>query len=222
MLAPDAVTASDLELIATGYRRAVSDGVHALVRCAPAFAGVLAGTTATDLVSARSAPDGILVVCGSYVPASTRQLALLVAGRPASLVEVDPVALASNEPESEIIRAASSASELIRETGLAVVSTPRVRPRGTETLEAGERIAAGLASVAGAVTPRPGVVVAKGGITSYVTIRDGFGTAAAQVVGPVLPGVSRWRAGKLEYLIVPGNVGGDRLLADVVSRVLEG
>lgn len=222
VLAPDAVTAHDLELIAGGYRQAVAAGVPALVRCAPALAGVLAGTTAPGLVPAPRAPEGILVVCGSYVSATTAQLGVLLDERPGALIEVDPLALASREPESEIIRAASSASERLRGDGLAVVSTPRKRPPGTETLDAGERIAAGLAAVAGAIVPRPSVVVAKGGITSCVTLRDGFGAAEAEVVGPVLPGVSRWRAGDLEYLVVPGNVGDERLLADVVAGVLDG
>lgn len=222
VLAPDAVTAHDLELIASGYREAVAAGVPALIRCAPALAGVLAGTTAPGLVPPPKAPQGILVICGSYVSSTTAQLGVLLDERPGALIEVDPVALASREPESEIVRAASFASERLRRDGLAVVSTPRRRPPGTETLDAGERIAAGLAAIAGSVAPRPSVVVAKGGITSFVTLRDGFGATEAEVVGPILPGVSRWRAGDLEYLVVPGNVGDERLLADVVDRVLEG
>ena len=220
VLAPDAVTEADLEFIAEGYRRAVDAGTDALVRCAPAFAGVLAGTTANALVPAPETREGMLVVCGSYVPASTAQLRVLVDERPGSLVEVDPLVLASASPDSEVRRAASAASERIRSSGLAVVSTSRLRPPGTETLDAGERIAAGIAAVAGAIEPRPSVVAAKGGITSCVTLRDGLGIAAAEVVGPVLPGVSRWRAGELDYLVVPGNVGDDRLLADIVALVL--
>ena len=220
VLAPDAVTEADLELVAEGYRRAVEAGTDALVRCAPAFAGVLAGTTANALVPAPETRDGMLVVCGSYLPASTAQLRVLVDERPGSLVEVDPSVLASARPDSEVRRAARAASERIRSSGLAVVSTSRLRPPGTETLDAGERIAAGIAAVAGAIEPRPSVVAAKGGITSCVTLRDGLGIAAAEVVGPVLPGVSRWRAGELEYLVVPGNVGDDRLLADIVALVL--
>jgi uncharacterized protein YgbK (DUF1537 family) len=220
VLAPDAVTEADLELVAEGYRRAAEAGVEALVRCAPAFVGVLAGTTAAELVAAPGTDDGMLVVCGSYVPATTAQLRVLGDERPGSLVELDPAALASAHPESEVERAAKAASERIQDDRLAVVSTSRVRPPGTETLDAGQRIAAGIAAVARAIDPRPSVVVTKGGITSCVTLRDGFGVAAAEVVGPVLPGVSRWRSGDLDYLVVPGNVGGERLLADIVALVL--
>jgi uncharacterized protein YgbK (DUF1537 family) len=222
VLAPDAVTEGDLELVAEGYRRAVAAGSEALVRCAPAFVGVLAGTTARDLVPAPRAHDGMLVVCGSYLPATTAQLRVLADERPGSLVEVDAPALASDDAESEVTRAASAASKRVRDGPLAVVSTSRQRLPGTETLDAGARIAAGIAAVAGAVEPRPSVVVAKGGITSCVTIRDGFGVGVAEVVGPVLPGVSHWRAGGIDYLVVPGNVGDDRLLADIVALVLGG
>jgi uncharacterized protein YgbK (DUF1537 family) len=222
VLAPDAVTDADLEVVAEGYLRAVDDGAETLVRCAPAFAGVLARTTANALVPAPAAREGMLVVCGSHVPATTAQLRILADERPGSLVVVDPAALASARPQAEVARAAMAAVERIRDGRLAVVSTARGRPAGTETLHAGERIAAGIAAVAAAIEPRPSVVVAKGGITSCVTLRDGLGVSAAEVVGPVLPGVSRWRAGELDYLVVPGNVGDDRLLADIVALVLGG
>jgi Sugar-binding N-terminal domain/Nucleotide-binding C-terminal domain len=219
VLAPDAETAADLELIARGYA-AVVPQAQVLVRCAPAFAGVLAGTTAAGLVETPRASDGVLVVCGSYVPASTRQLARLARDLPGAFVEVDADALASAEPDAEIARAAGAASALLQADGIAVLATPRERSAATRTLEAGSRVASALARIAGAVEPRPGVVVAKGGITAAVTLRDGFGAQGAEVIGPVLPGVSRWRAGTLDYLVVPGNVGGDELLADVVAGVL--
>ena len=52
-----------------------------------------------------------------------------------------------------------------------------------------------------------------------VTLVVGFGRSEAEVLGPVLPGVSRWRA-SLDYLVVPGNVGDERLLVDLVDRAL--
>jgi uncharacterized protein YgbK (DUF1537 family) len=222
VLAPDAVTMADLDVIAHGYADAAAAGARALVRCAPAFAGVLAGTTAPGLVDTPRASDGVLVVCGSYVPATTRQLDRLVAAHQGALVEVDVVALASAEPEAEIDRAATAAAARLEKTGVAIVATPRERPPQTRSLDVGARIASSLARVAGAVEPRPAVVIAKGGVTSAVTLREGFGIDAAEVVGPVLPGVSHWRAEELDYLVVPGNIGADTLLADLVARVLGG
>jgi len=224
VLAPDAETEDDLALIAEGYGQAVRAGVPALVRCAPAFAGILAGTTAPGLVAPPAAgPGGVLVVCGSYVPTTTRQLAAL-AETGVAVVEVDADALAEDGAEAEIARAAAATSAVIRRDGLGVVATPRTRSEQTRHLDAGERVAAGLALIAGRVEPRPSVVIAKGGITSAVTLRDGFGAETAEVVGPVLQGVSRWRAdgrdGALDYLVVPGNVGADDLLVRLVDSVL--
>jgi uncharacterized protein YgbK (DUF1537 family) len=222
--APDAETLDDLEAIAQGYRTAVADGISVIVRCAPAFAGVLAGTTAPGLVPPPSAEEGVLVVCGSYVPQSTRQLARLVEARPGSLVEADVVALAGDDPAFEITRLVSEVARRLEAEGFAVLATPRERPAGTTSLDAGERIAAGLAHVVAAVRPRPPLVVAKGGVTSAVTLREGVGAAEAEVVGPVEPGVALWSArwpdgSPLDYLVVPGNVGDDDVLARLAAAV---
>jgi len=162
----------------------------------------------------------VLVLCGSYVPTPTRQLAALTALHPEALVEVDVGALASADADGEVARTAGAASEHLCRSGLAILATPRERPAGTTDLESGQRIAEGLARAAGSVEPRPGVVIAKGGITAAVTLLTGFGADEAEVIGPVVGGVSRWRAGGLEYLVVPGNVGDDELLAELVDLMV--
>ena len=136
-----------------------------------------AGNTATDHVAPPSTASGLLVVCGSYVATSTRQLAKLVAARPGALIEVDVLALAGPEPEAEIERAAHAAQTRLAATGLAIVATPRDRPAETASLHAGQRIARSLARVLLAIDPYPGVVLAKGGITSHVTASDSRPTA---------------------------------------------
>lgn len=224
VLAPDAETVDDLEVVAEGYRVAAAQGVSVIVRCAPTFAGVLAGTTAPRLVPPPAARDCVLVVCGSYVTQSTRQLSRLLDARPGTLVEADVVALAGDDPSRAIAELAAQVSRRLEGDGIAVLATPRERPVGTGSLDAGERIAAGLARVVAAVRPSPSLLVAKGGITSAVTLRDGVSAAEADVVGPVEPGVSLWRAhwpggDALDYLVVPGNIGDDDLLARLVAAV---
>jgi uncharacterized protein YgbK (DUF1537 family) len=222
VVAPDVETIDDLGIVAEGYEAAAAAGLRVLVRCAPAFAGVLARTAAAGLSPFPDGREGVLVVCGSYVPTSTRQLDRLLVEHPDVLVEVDAVALASSRPEAEVERAAAAASARLRTGRLAVLATPRERAAATRSLEAGARVAAGLAQAARNISPLPSVVVAKGGITSAVTLQDGFGFDEAHVVGPVLPGVSHWRAAELDYLVVPGNVGEDDLLAKVVAGLLRG
>ncbi|MGI8973432.1 MAG: four-carbon acid sugar kinase family protein [Gaiella sp.] len=224
VFAPDAETEADLEVVAAGYEVAVDRGAAVIVRCAPTFAGVLAGTTATAPPHAPPPADSVLVVCGSYVPQTTRQLACLLDDSPGALVEADAVALAGEEADQEIYRLAGLTSRLLAATGLAVLATPRTRSDGTASLDAGDRIAVNLARVVAVLEPRPDVIVAKGGITSAVTLRTGVGAHEAEVLGPVEPGVSRWGVhwpdGKLlDYLVVPGNVGDDQLLARLVGSI---
>ncbi len=227
VLAPDAETLDDLELIADGYVAGLDDGAGVIVRCAPAFAGVLAGTTAEASADLPEAADGVLVVCGSYVEQTTRQLERLRALRPDAFVEADVIALASDGHEDERARLSDEVSRRLELRGVAVLATPRSRPPGTTSLEAGERIALGLAGTVASVRPRPSVIVAKGGVTSAVVLREGIGAHQAEVVGPVVPGVSRWSAkwpdgDAVDYLVVPGNVGDDDLLASLVDALVRG
>ncbi|MCY7303352.1 MAG: hypothetical protein LH654_10055 [Thermoleophilia bacterium] len=225
VFAPDAETVDDLEVIAAGYCAAVAAGEAVIVRCAPTFAGVLAGTEATAPASFPDAGDGVLVVCGSYVAQTTRQLGRLISTWPHSLVEADVVALASAASDDEVARLAGEVSAGLRRNPVAVLATPRERPEGTTSLEAGERIAVNLARVVAALERRPSVLVVKGGITSAVTLGEGVGADEADVLGPVVPGVSLWAAlwpdGKpLAYLVVPGNVGDDGLLDGLVDAIV--
>jgi uncharacterized protein YgbK (DUF1537 family) len=224
--APDAETVEDVELIAEGLRRAHADGLEVVVRGSPTFAGALAGTASTAPAPMPDAPDGVLLVCGSYVPTTSRQLAALEAAYPDTGVVADVLALADPvRADTEIERLAGEVGSLLARGRLAVVTTPRERPDGTRDLISGERIANNLARVVAAVDPFPSVVVAKGGITSAVTARVGLDCRVALTVGPVVPGVALWHArregdGEVPYLVVPGNVGGDELLRTLVDGLL--
>jgi uncharacterized protein YgbK (DUF1537 family) len=217
---PDAETLGDLESIADGLRRAEAAGTDVVVRSAPTFVGVLAGNLATERVPPPRVGRGLAVVCGSYVPASTRQLAALVSAYPGSLVEVDVVALAGDAAEAEVSRAAAEAGGRLERDGLAVVATPRERPQETRTFEAGQRIAVNLARVVSALDPPPGAVLAKGGITSAVTARVGLGARQALVRGPLVDGVALWEIDGRPYVVFPGNVGRDETLLEVVRLML--
>lgn len=222
--APDAATIADLVVIADGLRRAEVRGASVVTRCAPAFAAVLADALATELVSPPSAPRGVLVLCGSWVPLSTRQLEAVREAYPESCVEADVAALVSERAADEVDRVARAADERLRRDRLAVVATSRGRPQGARALQDGEVIAAQMASVLHRIDLDSVVVVAKGGITSAVTARIGLRASRADVVGPLVDGVSLWRVhgerGLVPYIVFPGNVGEDRTLRTVVDRVL--
>ena len=219
---PDAETAADLEEIAAGLGAAEADGVTVIVRCAPAFAAVLTGAGARAPAGPPSGEGGTLVVCGSFVSASTAQLEVLARRHPDSVVTAHVAALAGDDWEAEVARVSAAAEERIARRGLAAVATERERDPALVSPGAQQRVARALAQVAARVPA--GVVIAKGGITAAVTARDGLGARAARVAGPVLPGVALWRLfpSRLAYVVVPGNVGGPELLADVVRAVKRG
>ena len=99
-----------------------------------------------------------------------------------------------------------------------MVVTDRERDPTLVAVDAQRRVASAPAGVARRV--RAGVVIAKGGITSAVTAREGLGARVARVLGPVCPGVARWRlADGTDYLVVPGNVGDENLLLELVAGI---
>jgi uncharacterized protein YgbK (DUF1537 family) len=235
VVAPDVETDDDLRLVLDGLELAEARGVRVVLRCSPSTAALLAVTGHPVPGAPAVVPwpvvrgGGLLVVVGSYVPGSTRQLAHLVAATGVEVVEADVDALVGTdrrvEPEAEIRRLSTRAGAgLAGPSRLAVVATPRERPAHALDLGSGGRLALGVARAAAAVHPRPDVVLTKGGVTSAVTLRDGFGVRAATVVGPLAPGISRWDAGPdlPAFVVFPGNVGADDALTHVVRHLLAG
>jgi uncharacterized protein YgbK (DUF1537 family) len=215
---PDAETEADLRVIARGLRAAEEARIGVIVRCAPAFAAVLTGSGARAPAAAPRGDRGVLVVCGSFVPATTAQLEALARSRPGAAIAADARALAGEAWRDEADRLAGDARDRIDRLGLAVVATGRVREPALVDPDAQRRVATALAHVARRV--RAGVVVAKGGITAAVTARAGLDARVARVIGPILPGVALWRLAEgTDYVVVPGNVGGPGLLADVVAAI---
>lgn len=224
-VAPDAESIADLQLIADGLRLAERAGADVIVRCAPAFVGVLVGNLATELVPAPETRHGVLVVCGSYVPGSTRQLMHLRDELGLEVIELDPVLLAgpAADAETAVEAAARRARQDLERRGVAVVATARTRPEATRNMTSGMAIAQRLASVVPAVGSAADVIVAKGGITSAITLTHGVDVDYAWVRGPILSGVSLWEAdgprGRVAYVVVPGNVGSDNVLTQLVQAV---
>ena len=221
---PDAETQGDLEAIAAGLRLASSAGAEVIVRCAPAFVGVYAGTLAPRHVPPPTDGRPLLVVCGSWVPSTTRQLDALLVRHPRALVEADAAALGARSADGEVERVAVAASERLVADGLAVVATSRAVAGWRWNPELGERVAVNLARVARDVRPRPAVVLAKGGITAHVTARIGLGARQGTVLGPLVDGVALWRLVASDgryvwYVVFPGNVGTDQTLLDVVELI---
>lgn len=225
VFAPDAETEQDLAIIAAGVAQAHKAGVDTVVRAAPAYAAIAAGTRADTLLPLRQA-NGLIVMVGSYVPTTTRQLTHLTDHTDVDLIVADVQKLASANPDTEIDRLADAIDVALHTQSLAVVATPRERPKTTINLDAGEQIARHFASVLTCVTGPYDTVIAKGGITSTMTAEVGLNAAFAHVAGPVLTGIANWQiatpGGEVNYLVMPGNVGDDTYLTRLVTGLHSG
>jgi uncharacterized protein YgbK (DUF1537 family) len=217
---PDAETEADLRVIAAGLELAEQAGTRTLVRSGPAFVAELAGTRAAFPARLPESVAGgsVLVICGSFVPTTSAQLAHLAERRPGVFISAPVRELASENWPAAVPQLAARARKLLDSEGLAVVATDRVRDPDFVSTASQRRIAIALAQVAQLATAD--IVIAKGGITSAVTALDGLGATSARVVGPLVPGVSLWMLpGERSYLVVPGNVGEPELLSDVITLI---
>jgi uncharacterized protein YgbK (DUF1537 family) len=223
VLAVDAADLFDLEAAAAGLRLALAEGVEVIVRSAPAFVGVFSGAAAEGYVEPPA--DGpVLVICGSHVPTSSRQLEALLAREPESAVWVRPQRLAGAGGGDEVATAVAAARARLEAGDLAVVATEREVYESGDRLAAGAEIASGLAAILAGARDRAGIVISKGGITSAVNVREGLASGLAQVRGPLRDGISLWsvdtpeREG-LPFVVFPGNVGADEDLAELVEAI---
>ncbi|MDQ0381193.1 four-carbon acid sugar kinase family protein [Amycolatopsis thermophila] len=169
-----------------------------------------------------------LVVVGSHVGLTSRQLTKLGERREFVHVELDVPAIL--EHPAEHIDAAATRAAAALERSLVVLSTSRTLVTGadeTESLDIARRVSAALTETArrAVARRRPAFVVGKGGITSSDVATGSLGIRRAWVRGSMLPGiVSLWEpvsgpAQGLPYVVFAGNVGDENSLADVVDRL---
>ncbi len=228
----NAVVYRDLEVFVAGLLKAEAAGKRFIYRTAASFVRVRAGIasapllTAKDLLTGGDRPFGGLVVAGSYVDKTTRQLAALQAAGLAEGIEVSVRRLLSEAgPEDEIQRVSEAANHLLKAGKHVVIFTSREKLDAASQaafLANGRVISDSLVAIVRRITVTPAWLIAKGGITSSVIATDGLDVKLARVVGQVLPGIPAWRLGEESrfpgraYVVFPGNVGGDEALAAVV------
>jgi uncharacterized protein YgbK (DUF1537 family) len=227
VVCPDVVTEDDVAAVHRDLLAAEQRGRTVVVRSAAPLAARCAGVLSDGLLPVPLVvpPGPVLVVCGSHTAAASAQLRTL---EPRS---GPPVQLSTTTAQHDPAAAAAELVPLVRarlqEKGVAVVATERRRSADHGTLGHGERVMAGLTAAVAGVADAAAVVVAKGGITSAEVARTGLGSRSAVVRGQVLAGVSVWdlergARGSMPYVVVPGNVGDERTLVDVLAAVRPG
>ncbi len=228
----------DLAVVVLGLLRAEAAGKRFLYRTAASFVrmrGAVASKPPLETKEIMSGTQSVeggggIVVVGSYVPDSSKQLENLL-----TLSEVIGIEL----PVERVIRNSAESETVSREVGQQLEAAIKARRVGVlytsrklvtsanraENLEIGNKVSQALIAALHQVTSRPRFIIAKGGITSHDVAQKGLGAARARVLGQLFPGVPVWRLESgprsrfegVPYIVFPGNVGGPESLREAVK-----
>ena len=227
----DAVTYADLSVLAAGLARAEWAGQRFLTRTAASFVRVRGGLEEKPLLTRADlgvdSGRGGIVLVGSYVDLSARQLAAAVKLETVDARELSVrTLLERGDPLREAQALARWADTVMARGRTALVYTSRglVAEQGGKThVDIAALVSSALSSVPRHITETPAWIVAKGGITSSDVATRGLGVRKARVLGQAKPGIPTWRLGAetrfpgVPYLVFPGNVGADDTLAEVIT-----
>jgi uncharacterized protein YgbK (DUF1537 family) len=229
---------SDLETVACGVLLAERTGKSFLFRAGPSFVRALSGIEpVAPLRGGQLWPGGRpqgrhgLIVVGSHVGQTSRQLAVLRAGAGVTGIELNVPDILSGTTDPVASAARQVADGLRRSDVVLYTSRGVAAGAGPEhSLQIARTVSAAVArTVRSALAARPAWVLAKGGITAHDVALHGLGIRRAEVAGQLFPGlVSVLRpvdaapeALGVQYVVFAGNVGDDSTLAQVVAILNE-
>lgn len=228
----DAESDADLAAVVRALEHADPSGDRTVLRCSPGILPALLHRPPSEEVQRAGEPrtHGGLIVVGSHVARTTRQLARLLQepGVASVTLDVDQLVDVNAAARSALVEALAVRAAGLLETSHVVLATTRTVRQWDDP----ERSLAFARSVSDAVvdiTRRihrlhpPAFVVAKGGITSSDIATRALGIRRAVVRGRVGAGIL-WEpvdavgvAGPLA--LVPGNIGDDEGLVEAVRGI---
>ncbi|MEV7634567.1 four-carbon acid sugar kinase family protein [Pseudarthrobacter enclensis] len=235
----DIVTENDFRALALGLEEAERRGKKLLYRVGPPFVRGRIGQEVRTALTAGEAyagntpsTAGGLIVVGSHVGVTTRQLNVLTAEHSsARTIEIDVEKLLADQAQAaahlddmvDAVVEALKAGDVIVHTSRLLIKTDDP----AESLRIARTVSAAVVAVVNRTlkTFPPRFVIAKGGITSSDVAAHGLEIRHAIVRGPMLPGiVSLWEpvdgpAQGIPYIVFAGNVGDDDSLAQVTRKL---
>jgi uncharacterized protein YgbK (DUF1537 family) len=226
----NAVSRRDAEVVALALMRAGQSGLQFICRSAASLVAPLGGLYPRPLLRKKDldipSAGGSLTIVGSYVPASSRQLAHLIDHAEVTSLELDVKKILSGQGVVNQIRELVEAVDKgLSEDKDLVLYTSRELVRGVDansSLEIVQRVSACLVEIISGISQRPRFIMAKGGITSSDIATHGLAAEKTTVLGQILPGVPVWQMGaeskfgKIVYIVFPGNVGE----TDAMTRIV--
>uniref|UniRef100_A0A2N9EI94 Four-carbon acid sugar kinase nucleotide binding domain-containing protein n=1 Tax=Fagus sylvatica TaxID=28930 RepID=A0A2N9EI94_FAGSY len=245
----NAASERDMAVFAAGMIKATAElkGKRFLCRTAASFVSTRIGIVPKAPILPKDLginkeKNGGLIVVGSYVPKTTKQVEelRLQCGQILRSIEVTQIlsfffllfllmkiAMKSvEEREEEISKTAEMADCFLRARKDTLILTSRELITGktpSESLEINFKVSSALVEIVRKITTKPRYILAKGGITSSDLATKALEAKCAKIVGQALAGVPLWQLGPesrhpgVPYIVFPGNVGDSKALAEVVK-----
>lgn len=229
----NAVSYRDLEVFALGVMSAENAGRKFLYRSSatlvPLRAGLASGKSFTAAKELIPSNNGSLVIVGSHVPKTTRQLAWLLEHSAFERLEVNVEDIIHSGTTSSLVESVTRQTDQWIAAGKDVViytsRTLEVGHDSASNLKINAEVSDVLVGIVKGLTVRPKFMVAKGGITSSDLATRGLSSEKATVLGAIIPGVPVWkmdinsRFPGILYVVFPGNVGDEKALMEVCTRL---
>ena len=234
----NAVTEFDLDVVALGLIEAEKSGVRVVSRTGPSFVAARLGLadplplTHAEIFAKGTRTGNGLVVVGSHVELTTRQVARMIADcADFETVELNvPLLLDPEQAPAELARCEKDLLAALRHSDAMLVSSRDlvVGSSGDSSLIIAQTVSAALSQLSARAVAEVPVkwVLAKGGITSSDVATDGLNIRRAMVAGQLFDGfVSVWvhqggdddHLDGLPYIVFAGNVGDETSLAKAVT-----
>lgn len=227
----NAISYTDLQLFARAYLEA---NVPMILRAGPSFVAAIGCLNQSSLLSAneiftQDSKYGGLIVIGSYVSKTTRQLEVLLKTGVES-IELN-IKNIMEDPTTQVKMYLQRVEGLLKRQEDVVIYTSRQVEYGTtavRSLQIGNKISAFLVQMIKQLSIRPRYLIAKGGITSHDIAVKALGIKRAVVMGQILKGLPVWQTGEealfpnMTYVVFPGNVGNENTLAELYGQLTKG
>ena len=237
-VAVDAGQQNDLDRFSQELLMAAAQGKKFLFRSAASLLTSLAAlppqpVAASDMARYTRGHNPGVILVGSHVKKTTRQLEYLLQQPGVAGLEVNAVRLKENPDQaSTMVADILTQVQTVYDQGqTAVVYTSRQEltfADATRRLAFGEAISNVLMDIVRGLPADLGFLISKGGITSNDTLSNGLALTSARLLGQVIPGVSvvttaadHPRFPNLPVVLFPGNVGGDDAVAAAYRRMAQ-
>lgn len=235
-VAVDGETQADFDLLAQAILDTSSQGKRFLFRSAASLL-----TSLAQLGEQPIAPDSMaaykptnkpgIVLVGSHVSKTTRQLKQLLQESATTGIEVDVARLRNNPQQRDSIlqETLDLVSTAWQQGQTPVVYTSREELSFADIqqrLDFGVEVSNLLMDVVKGLPAEISFLISKGGITSNDVLSNGLNLNTARLLGQIIPGVSVVKTAEdhqqfpnLPVVLFPGNVGNDRGLVNAWSRL---